>query len=100
MTPTVALIARFLKALGIDRAFGIRAERVTRAANLPAAIDRALARRPARLDVVVTTEALSSDARSGLAWVPDLQPLAAWDARESAFRHQGSAAPASSPAAR
>jgi acetolactate synthase-1/2/3 large subunit len=25
---------------------------------------------------------VSSDAKSGLAWVPDLQPLAAWDEAE------------------
>ena len=39
---------------------------------------------------VFTTEALmeavSADAKSGLAWVPDLQPLAAWDDAERAWR--------------
>lgn len=68
------------------RAFGMRAERVERAEDLPAAIDRALEHRPALLDVVVTPEAVSSDARTGLAWVPDLQPLAAWDAAERKWR--------------
>jgi acetolactate synthase-1/2/3 large subunit len=38
------------------------------------------------LDVVVTPEAASSDAKSGLAWVPDLQPLAAWEEAEAAWR--------------
>lgn len=69
------------------RAFGLHAERVERAEDLPAAIERALSHRPALLDVVVTPEAASSDARSGLAWVPDLQPLAAWDDAERRWRN-------------
>ena len=44
------------------------------------------ANRPALLDVVVTPEAVSSDAKTGLAWVPDLQPLAAWDEAERKWR--------------
>jgi acetolactate synthase-1/2/3 large subunit len=40
--------------------------------------------------MVVTPEAVSSDAKSGLAWVPDLQPLAAWDQAERRWR-QGDA---------
>src|SRR5207253_130223 len=70
-------------------AFRMHAERVERADDLPGAIDRAFARRPSLLDVVVTPEAVSADAKSGLAWVPDLQPLAAWDEAERAWR-QGS----------
>ncbi len=68
------------------RAFGLHAERVERAEDLPAAIDRALANRPALLDVLVTSDAVSSDAKTGLAWVPDLQPLAAWDEAERKWR--------------
>lgn len=68
------------------RAFGMHAERVERAEALPGALDRALANRPALLDVVVSPDAVSSDAKSGLAWVPDLQPLAAWDAAERGWR--------------
>jgi acetolactate synthase-1/2/3 large subunit len=41
---------------------------------------------PALLDVLVSGDAVSSDARSGLAWVPDLQPLAAWDEAERQWR--------------
>jgi acetolactate synthase I/II/III large subunit len=71
------------------RAFGVHGERVERAADLPAALQRALAvnrsGRPA-LDVLVAADAVSSDARSGLAWVPDLQPLAAWDEAERRWR--------------
>ena len=70
----------------VARAFGLHGERVERAEDLPAAIARALAHRPALLDVVVTPEAASSDAKSGLAWVPDLQPLAAWEEAEAAWR--------------
>ena len=68
------------------RAFGMHAERVERAEELPGAIQRALASRPALLDVVVSPEARSSDGKSGLAWVPDLQPLAAWDDAERQWR--------------
>jgi acetolactate synthase-1/2/3 large subunit len=77
---------RFSDYAGMARALGLHAERVERAADLPAAIARALAKRPALLDVVVTPEAVSADSKSGLAWVPDLQPLAAWDAAEHRFR--------------
>ncbi len=69
------------------RAFGMHAERVQTEEQLKPAIERALARRPALLDVVVTPEAVSSDAKTGLAWVPDLQPLAAWDEAERRWRH-------------
>ena len=72
---------------GMARAFGMHAERVEKAEDLPAAIERALANRPALLDVVVTPEAASSDAKSGLAWVPDLQPLQAWDEAERKWRN-------------
>jgi acetolactate synthase-1/2/3 large subunit len=75
------------------RAFGAHAERVESAGDLDAAIDRALAivraGAPALLDVLVTTDAASADAKSGLAWVPDLQPLAVWDSAERQFRAAG-----------
>jgi acetolactate synthase-1/2/3 large subunit len=68
------------------RAFGMHGERVEKPEDLPGAIQRALANRPALLDVIVTPEAASSDAKSGLAWVPDLQPLQAWDEAERKWR--------------
>ena len=77
---------QFADHAAMARAFGMHAERVERVEDLPAAIDRALANRPALLDVLVTPEAVSSDAKSGLAWVPDLQPLAAWDEAEKRWR--------------
>jgi acetolactate synthase-1/2/3 large subunit len=64
----------------------LHAQRVTKAEDLPQAIATALANRPALLDVLVTPEAVSSDAKSGLAWVPDLQALKAWDDAEEAWR--------------
>jgi acetolactate synthase I/II/III large subunit len=81
---------QFADHAAMARAFGAFGERVERAEDLPAAIARAKAAlaegRPALLDVLVTPEAASSDAKSGLAWVPDLQPLAAWDEAERAWR--------------
>jgi acetolactate synthase-1/2/3 large subunit len=64
----------------------MHAERVERAEDLAPAIERALANRPSLLDVVVTPEARSSDGKTGLAWVPDLQPLEAWDDAERKWR--------------
>ena len=78
---------QFADHAAMARAFGLHAERVENADDLPAAIDRALANRPALLDVLVTPEAASSDAKSGLAWVPDLQALAAWDEAERRWRN-------------
>ncbi len=77
---------QFADHAAMARAFGLHAERVERAEDLPAAISRALANLPALLDVLVTPEAVSSDAKSGLAWVPDLQALGAWDDAERAWR--------------
>jgi acetolactate synthase-1/2/3 large subunit len=72
------------------RAFGMHAERIERAEDVPAALARAKANLPALLDVIVSGEAMSSDAKTGLAWVPDLQPLAAWDDAERAWRSSSS----------
>lgn len=65
---------------------GLHAERVEDVSKLSDALDRAFANAPALLDVVVSVEAMSSDAKAGLAWVPDLQPLEAWDDMERAWR--------------
>lgn len=67
-------------------AFGMHAERVNRVDDLPGAIKRALANRPSLLDVVVSPDARSSDGKTGLAWVPDLQPLDAWNEAERQWR--------------
>ena len=68
------------------RAFGLHAERVTDPERLRGALQDALANAPALLDVVVTQDALSSDAGKGLGWVPDRQALTAWDEAEQERR--------------
>ncbi len=68
------------------RAFGLHGERVTDPARLKAALEEAFANAPALIDVVVTQDALSSDAGKGLGWVPDYQALTAWDDAERARR--------------
>jgi acetolactate synthase-1/2/3 large subunit len=85
---------QFADHAAMARAFGLHAERVEKAEDLPGAITRAMVNRPALLDVLVTPEAASSDAKSGLAWVPDLQALEAWDSAEQRWRQAGSDSPA------
>lgn len=77
---------QFADHAALARSLGMHAERVERAEDLPAALERAFVRRPALLDVTVTSEAISADGKSGLAWVPDLMPLAAWDEAERKWR--------------
>jgi Thiamine pyrophosphate enzyme, C-terminal TPP binding domain len=76
----------FSNQAAMARAFGLHGERVEKPEELPGAVDRAFANPAALLDVVVTPRAVSSDARTGLAWVPDLRPLAAWDEAERKWR--------------
>jgi len=54
-------------------------------ADLPKALKEAFDKAPALLEVIVTRDALSPDARSGLARVPDTQPLVTWDKMEKAL---------------
>jgi acetolactate synthase-1/2/3 large subunit len=69
------------------RAFGLHGERVTDPARLDGALAEAFEKAPALLDVVVTRDALSSDAGKGLGWVPTYQALTAWDEAERARRN-------------
>ena len=64
------------------RALGAHGERVEDPADLPAALERALANAPALIDVVTSQRAVSSDAKKGLGFVPDYQALTAWDDAE------------------
>jgi mandelate racemase len=66
-TPTARWSARAAvrRHAAMARAFGLHAERVERTEDLAPAIARALANRPALLDVVVSPEARSSDGKSG-----------------------------------
>ena len=57
--------------------------------DLPAALERALANAPALIDVATFQTAVSSDARKGLGFVPDYQPLTAWDDAERKRRGLG-----------
>ena len=68
------------------RAFGLHGERVTDPARLADALREAFDHAPALIDVVVTREALSSDAGKGLAFAGDFQALTAWDEAERARR--------------
>ena len=70
----------------VARGLGLRAERIEDPSDPPAALARAFDSAPALLDVQVTRDAVSPDGQSGLAAVPDLQPLASWDAAERALR--------------
>ena len=68
------------------RALGMHGERVEKPEDLDAACARAFANKPALLDIVVTPDAVSADAKTGLAWVPDLQALSTWDDAERKWR--------------
>ncbi len=64
------------------RALGAHGERVEDPSDLADALRRALANAPAVIDVVTSQDAVSSDAQKGLGFVPDYQPLLAWDDAE------------------
>jgi acetolactate synthase-1/2/3 large subunit len=67
---------------GMARALGLHAERVEDPAELAGALRRALDNAPAVIDVVTSQTVVSSDAKKGLGFVPDFQPLTAWDEAE------------------
>lgn len=64
------------------RALGAHGERVEDPAKLTEALRRALENAPALVDVVVSQDAVSSDARKGLGFVPDYQALIDWNDAE------------------
>lgn len=66
----------------LARALGAHGERVERADEMLPALARALAHAPAVVDVVTSQQVVSSDAQKGLGFVPDYQPLIAWDEAE------------------
>jgi acetolactate synthase-1/2/3 large subunit len=66
----------------LTRSLGAHGERVEDADALPGALERALANAPAVIDVVTSQDAVSSDAKKGLGFVPDYQALTAWDEAE------------------
>jgi len=74
---------------GLARALGAHGERVEDPDELAGAIRRALDNAPAVVDVVTSQEVFSSDAFKGLGYVPDYQPLSAWDEAERMRRGRG-----------
>jgi len=71
------------------RALGAHGERVEKPEELTVALERAVANAPAVVDVVTSRTVVSSDAKKGLGFVPDYQPLTAWD--EAERRRRGEA---------
>ncbi len=68
------------------RGLGAYGERVEDPNELAGAITRGLENAPAVIDVVTSQEAVSSDSRKGLGFVPNYQPLLAWDEAERTRR--------------
>lgn len=64
------------------RALGAHGERVMNPDELQGALERAIVNAPSVVDVVTSQDAVSSDARKGLGFVPDYQALTAWDNAE------------------
>ncbi len=69
----------------LGRALGAHGEHATTPEELPAALAQAFANAPAVVDVAVTRDAVSPDFESGLADLPSLQTLRAWDEAERAL---------------
>lgn len=68
---------------------GAHGERLEDPKDLAEALVRALANAPAVVDVVTSQTVVSSDAKQGLGFVPDYQPLTAWDDAERRRRGAG-----------
>jgi acetolactate synthase-1/2/3 large subunit len=68
----------------LARSLGAYGERVEKAADLDAALDRALENTPAVLDVMITRDAKSPDYLNGLALVPPRHALSSWNEAELA----------------
>lgn len=66
----------------LAKSLGAHGERVERAADLAAALERGLANLPAVIDVAVTRDAVSPDTKSGLANVPPLHATQSWEDAE------------------
>ena len=73
---------------GVAEAIGLYAERVEKSIGLEDSIRRALKNTPALLDIIVTRDAVSPDAGSGLPGVPDRQALGSWDKAEQKLNQQ------------
>lgn len=78
----VGTVLRHSDYAGMARAIGLHGERVERPEELAPALERALSNPPSLVDVVTSQRAVSSDAKKGLGFVPDYQPLTVWDEAE------------------
>jgi acetolactate synthase-1/2/3 large subunit len=78
----VGTLLRHSDYAGMARSLGLHGERVEDPADLKDAITRAFENAPAVVDVVTSQDAVSSDAKKGLGFVPDYQPLTVWDDAE------------------
>jgi acetolactate synthase-1/2/3 large subunit len=78
----VGVLLRHSDYAGMARALGAYGERVEDPADLPAALERALANAPALIDVVTSQSAVSSDAKKGLGTVHAYQALEVWNKAE------------------
>jgi acetolactate synthase-1/2/3 large subunit len=65
-------------------ALGLHNARIEDPADIPNALNKAFENAPSLLDVMVTRDAYSPDARSGLPGIPDMQPLETWNKLEKA----------------
>jgi acetolactate synthase-1/2/3 large subunit len=72
----------------LAQSLGAYGERVTDAADLAAALQRAVANAPAVLDVAVTRDAISPDFKNGLADLGDHHALRAWNDLEKEYRRR------------
>lgn len=87
----VGTLLRHSDYAGLARALGAHGETVENPNELPTALERAFANAPAVVDVITSQTAVSSDAKKGLGFVPDYQPLNAWNDAEMRRRTQGQA---------
>ena len=85
----VGTLLRHCDYAAMGRALGAHGERIEDPADLPGAIARGLERAPAVIDVVTSQQAVSSDSRKGLGFVPEFQPLTVWDEAERKRREEG-----------
>ena len=69
--------------------FGMFSIQVVNENELESSVVFAIDKLPALLDLNVTPEAIPPDAKSGLAWVPVLQPLETWHKKEKKWRDHG-----------
>jgi len=74
---------------GLARSLGLHGERVVDVAELPKALKRAFDRPPGLVDVIITRDAISPDAQSGLPWVPEYQALRKWNEMERKLMSDG-----------